>query len=235
MIILVAGVACLLAFVTGVLSCKAVPFFLEQSNIDGGETPEAVAAPAAKARFFVRENGKQIVFVCAMALLCAIAASLSYFREIRGLDLVRQILVADVLLAVMIIDRHTRKIPNLIVLISLAAGALLLLAEFICCRENFLAALVTSGVGACVCLVLFYILGRLTKDGIGMGDIKLITALGWIMGLGSTIFVVLSAMILCSLFAVVLLLGKKKNKNDSVPFGPFLFFGYIILLLLFSL
>lgn len=191
--------------------------------------------PAAFPQFFTKCNLKQVVFVCAAALLCAAAAYLSYRGENSVFYISKQIVVALLFLSAMIIDKDTHKIPNILILIGFSAGIILLGVEFLISRDTFLTSLVTNGVGCCGCLVLFYILARLTKEGVGMGDVKLIAAVGWILGLASTIFVVLASMILCSLYAIFLLVGKKKNKNDTLPFGPFLFFGYIILLLLFNI
>ena len=85
------------------------------------------------------------------------------------------------------------------------------------------------------CIVLFYALARLTKDGIGMGDVKIIAAMAWILGLFDTLIVVLFALLICAGVSVVLLARKKKDKSDAVPFGPFLFLGYILMLLLFGI
>lgn len=212
-----------------------IPLFSNKTDQDDGEIAEYRITPAAFPKFFAKGNLKQIVFVSATALLCAVAAYISHANGNNVLHLCKQSVVALVFLSAMIIDKNTHKIPNILIVFALAIGAVLLGSEYFVSRETFLASLVASGAGSCGCLVLFYILARLTKEGIGMGDVKLIAAVGWILGITSTLFVVLASMILCSLYAMILLLGKKKNKNDTLPFGPFLYFGYIILLLLFNI
>ena len=92
-----------------------------------------------------------------------------------------------------------------------------------------------SVAGFICCVVLFYVLSRLTKEGIGMGDVKLISVVGLLLGLSSTLMSVLFSLILCTLASIVLLFGKKKSRNDRIAFGPFMFFGYILMFILFSL
>lgn len=232
---IVAGVTWLFAFITGVVSFAFAPCFLERSGEGADGNADNHVAPAALSRFFQKSNWKQICFVCVAALVCAVTVYKNYARSIAPGHLFRQIAMALVLLCAMIIDGKTRRIPNLLVMIAFAVGVVFQGIVFITERSLFREYLASSVVGACGCLVLFYLLARLTKNGIGMGDVKLMTAVGWLHGLTSTLFIVLAAMLLCSVCAVFLLLGKKKNKSDSLPFGPYLFFGYIILLLLFHI
>ena len=154
---------------------------------------------------------------------------------ISVIELCKYSVVALFLLSVMIIDWKTRLIPNKLVMALLGIGTILLAIEFILYRSAALQTLLLSAVGLLCCLVLFYILSRLTKDGISMGDIKLIAAMGWVLGISTTLFAVFFAMLICTIVATFLLLSKKKNKSNRVPFGPFMFFGYILLLILISL
>ncbi len=236
MSVVVAGVVLLLASLIGVASYAAIPHFEKKQDVSDSEQVHSNLSPAAPIlQFFEKRNWKQWLFVGAMALLCAVLALLSHRKGITGLELCRRFSVVLMLLAAMIIDMRTHTIPNLIVLASLGIGAIILLIEFLLARETFVMMLIMSGAGLFGCVVLFYLLSRLTKEGMGMGDVKLVAAMGWLLGIAQTLTAVLFALILCTLTAVFLIFGKKKNKNDSVPFGPFLFFGYIILLLLFSI
>lgn len=71
----------------------------------------------------------------------------------------------------------------------------------------------------------------------GLGDLKLIAALGLIFGWPDVLMVMILAFIAGSLASMVFLLAKRKKMKDAVPFGPFLaigasltfFFGYRII------
>lgn len=72
--------------------------------------------------------------------------------------------------------------------------------------------LAVSGLGA----MLFQ------KEVLGFGDVKLMAALGLILGLRGTITVVIAASLLSGIAAAVGLMQKKIQKDDMKPFGPYL-------------
>ena len=234
--IVAAGVVFLLALFTGVAAYAAIPRFTYESDEndgEGGAHQEPSSAPTLMD--VIRERTQsQWLALGVLSWLCAGAAWRLAAAGVALLDLCRHIAVMLSLMAALLIDRKTHKIPNLLVLALLGAGALLLLIEFLGDRAAGFSAHMPGAAGLLCCVVLFYLLARLTKDGIGMGDVKLIAAMGWLLGLATTLFSVLFALLLCSCTAIVLLFRKKKGKDDRIPFGPFLFFGHICMLLLFT-
>lgn len=233
----VAGAVFLLALLIALISYAAIPRFTYESDelsTDDSVKRDAVPAPTLT-DIFLRHTAKQWLFFLFVSLLCAVSAYLLSAGGFILLDLCRATVVSLTLMSAMIIDRKTHRIPNILVCIALGAGAILLLLEFLFYRETFVNSLVTYVVGLICCVVLFYVLARLTKNGIGMGDVKLVAAMGWLLGLSLTLFSVLFALLVCSAAALFLLIGKKKNSHDRIPFGPFLFFGHILMLLLFSI
>lgn len=233
MSIVIAGVVLILSLTIGVVSYISAPLF-EKINSDSEKEDKATPVITLYA-FFKKTNWKQILFICSMSIICALAAGLSYNSGAAITDLCRQIVVALVLFSAMIIDGRTRLIPNILILIALGLGALIILSEFIFCRNVFWGSFIMSIAGFLCCVVLFYVLSRLTKEGIGMGDVKLISVMGLLLGLSTTLMSVLFSLILCTVASIILLFGKKKSKTDRIPFGPFMFFGYILMFILFSI
>jgi len=82
-------------------------------------------------------------------------------------------------------------------------------------------------------LIIFFSRGR----AMGLGDLKLVAALGLIFGWPDILMVLFLAFIIGALVSVVFLIIGKKKIKDMVPFGPFLiigatltfFFGYQII------
>jgi len=66
--------------------------------------------------------------------------------------------------------------------------------------------------------------------GMGMGDLKLAGALGIIFGWPDIIFVLTFSFIIGSIYGIYLLIKRIKGFKDSVPFGPFLVLGSVILI-----
>ena len=119
-------------------------------------------------------------------------------------------------------DRHL--LPNRIVL---PAAAIVLAAQLIFFPEHWLAWLGAS-LGAAALFAgarLFY------PAGLGMGDVKLALLLGAVLGTA-----VLSALTLgtfvAGVFGLVLIArGGAAARKTAIPFGPFLGFGAIVVLL----
>lgn len=175
---------------------------------------------------------KQWVGMVVVAVFMSYVALQLYGVGMPWVDLLRYISVASVLYSLAVIDWKTYKIPNVFVFGLFGFGSVLLVIEILLCQENMLFLAIEKLSGLFICVVLFYFLSRITKDGIGMGDVKIIAIIGWMMGFSFTILMVMFSLLICSLVACFLLVVKKKNKNDKIPFGPFLFLGYIGLLIL---
>lgn len=155
-----------------------------------------------------------------------------YCMEMPILDMLEHISVAIVLYIIAIIDSKTYKIPNVFVFGLLGIGFLLFVTEILLYQDRILYLIIQKISGLFICVVLFYVLSRITKDGIGMGDVKVIAVMGWMIGLSLSFVAVMFSLLICSIVAVGLLISKKKNKSDKIPFGPFLFLGYIVLLMI---
>lgn len=233
----VAGVMLLAAMIIA-----GIALFIPLNQEEGDESgPDAAStgesrSPAATIKACVASSSwKHRGMILISSLLCAavgwIAVGLYPEFWVYG----KWCVAALMLLPAMIVDQRAHRIPNVVVLGGLAGGAVLLALEFVFQRETVGRSLLTALVGGAFCLVLLYVMARLTREGIGMGDVKLVSAVGWLLGLTSALVVLFLALILCALTAVVLLLSKKKGKKDTLPFGPYLFVGYIVMMFLYCL
>ncbi len=69
------------------------------------------------------------------------------------------------------------------------------------------------------------------KEGMGYGDFKLLSTLGAWLGWQSLPLIILIASILGSILGLGLIFFKNKEKDSTIPFGPFLSIGGFIALL----
>lgn len=63
------------------------------------------------------------------------------------------------------------------------------------------------------------------KEALGGGDIKLVAAAGAILGWNGLLGSILLGSIIGSIFGVLLIILHRKNRNEFIPFGPFLCLG----------
>ena len=125
-------------------------------------------------------------------------------------------------------DYREQRIPNIFPLAMAVVGLLCLAMGYLTSQNGAVSYIAGSLVAAVLVTACMSMVALLTKNGIGMGDIKLLGALalaGGIYAVGGTLFY---GVIACSLAAIVLLILKKKTIKESLPFGPFIFIGYIV-------
>jgi leader peptidase (prepilin peptidase)/N-methyltransferase len=133
--------------------------------------------------------------------------------------------------AAAIYDCKLKKIPNGIPAGLLAAGISVLAFETV--RAHTYGFVLSGALGGLFMIALLYAASKITKGGIGYGDIKLLGAMGFCIGIYAVLSVLLLSLSLCSLFLLVLVLMKKKKLSGDMPFAPFIYAGYVIALALF--
>mgnify|MGYP001978253880 FL=1 len=69
------------------------------------------------------------------------------------------------------------------------------------------------------------------KEGMGLGDAKLISAIGFWFGWISIPFVIFLSSIIALLFVIPSLLKKSKRLSSQIPFGPYIIIGTLIYLI----
>ena len=180
------------------------------------------------------EMGKQLGprQILALALLITLADTITVWRLFltvhNPLNLLKLSLALVILTGCACVDGIEHRIPNFLSG-TLALSALALLAAGFLTGQTGAFGYLQSSLFAAVVTAACLVVGAvLSHQGIGAGDIKLLAALGLMGGVtivGGTIFF---AMVPCALVSAGLLITKKKNMKEAIPFGPFLLIGYML-------
>ena len=81
--------------------------------------------------------------------------------------------------------------------------------------------------------MIIFIYKRLrNKEGMGLGDAKLLSAIGFWFGWISIPFIFFFSSFIALVLAIPSLINKSKNLSSQIPFGPYLILGCILYLLL---
>ena len=120
-------------------------------------------------------------------------------------------------------DIASRRLPNVITLPT-AAAALVLRAIF---NRSDLAEVAIAGAAA---FVIFYVLALVLRGGLGMGDVKLVGMLGFLLG-SSVIPALLIGVFAGGIWAIVLIVARKVTIRSTIAYGPFLAVGGMIAIL----
>ncbi len=132
--------------------------------------------------------------------------------------------MVTILLLLALIDFKTMLIPNWSVLSLLPAGFLLAFFS----RDVSWPARFIGFVAAGAVLLLIVILSR---GGMGIGDVKLMTVIGFCLGWKATFLALFLASIIGGTVGLGILAGGKGNLKTEIPFGPFLVMGIIVSIL----
>ena len=142
---------------------------------------------------------------------------------IANLELIKYLILIPMLLAAFAIDYRLQIIPNRLNLTMFEIG---LLIAFIYGWSNIaitinmlLGMLAGGGIFLLITLIGGAIYG---KEAMGLGDVKLMGALGLFFGLSNIVIISLVSFLVGAILSVVLLVTKIKKSDEYIPFGPFI-------------
>ncbi|MFZ3102850.1 MAG: A24 family peptidase, partial [Desulfitobacteriaceae bacterium] len=128
------------------------------------------------------------------------------------------------LIALSFIDLDTMRLPDVLVLPLLIMG--LLGASFLPGTPNWLESLLTAvGTGGG-----FWLITKIYPQGMGLGDVKFVAALGAFLGFPNIILAIFIASLLGSVVGLSMLLLRLSQFKQQIPFGPFLASGALVAL-----
>ena len=135
----------------------------------------------------------------------------------------------DLMLSVIIIsviDARSKIIPNYLMVA-------LLLSQIICAftfAKTYLD--IWNVVLSIIVLGVLMLASKISKEQIGMGDVKLITAVNLIYGLSFTMYSFMFALIIMLVCMIPLLILKRIKLKSQLPFAPFYTLGIIAYIIL---
>ncbi len=98
---------------------------------------------------------------------------------------------------------------------------------------NYLDSLIGGVIGYSIIWFIIFAYKKLrNKEGMGLGDAKLLSAIGFWFGWISIPFILFFSSFVALIFAVPSLLNKSKNMSSQIPFGPYIILGCVLYLLL---
>ena len=148
---------------------------------------------------------------------------------IENLDLIKYLILIPMLESVVVIDYKLQIIPNRLNLTLFEIG---LVFTFLYGISNtaisinmFFGALVGGGIFLAITLLggLFY-----GKEAMGLGDVKLMGALGLYFGIANIIVVSLVSFLIGAILSILLIVTRIKKADEYIPFGPFIVLGAFV-------
>src|SRR5665648_144822 len=156
------------------------------------------------------------VLVLLTGALFFMTATVSPNLETNPAKLLFNLIFVVVLIALSLIDLESFRLPDVLTLPLLVLGLIgaFLLPGNPSGWESVLCALGAGGV--------FWTIARLYPQGMGLGDVKLVAALGACLGFPSIFLAVFMGSFVGAFLGIVLLLTGQKRFRQQIPFGPYL-------------
>lgn len=175
-------------------------------------------------------KAEKIVLLCVVTVLCFVATMRIFDRVGDALGIGKMLICLICLLGASAFDYREHRIPNVFSAVIAISAIVLLGAGVVLGQKNAVAYITTGVVAAVACGLILVVSAAITKQGIGAGDIKLICSIALMAGVYTVMGMLFIGVVLCSVYAIIVLLLKKKSASSAVPFGPFLLFGYVLTL-----
>ena len=142
--------------------------------------------------------------------------------------LLRLILLPVLLLPVCVTDVRRRTIGNRRCIALGGSGLVLMAAEAISSRPDGVSSLLSAAGGLLAAGVLGGLCRLVSREGFGLGDVKLILALGVFQGLDLFLRSMALTGLLTLAAALYLLLVRRAERTETLPLAPFLTAGAIL-------
>ena len=142
---------------------------------------------------------------------------------IENLSLIKYLILTPMLLSAFVIDYRLQIIPNRLNLTMFEVGIVIAFlygtSNVAITIDMLLGMLVGGGIFLAITLIGALIYG---KEAMGLGDVKLMGALGLYFGLTNIVIISIIAFLLGAIIGVILIVSKIKKSDEYIPFGPFI-------------
>lgn len=158
---------------------------------------------------------------------------LNWYANVK---LVSYFILLPLLVSAFIIDMKKQIIPNRLVLTIFEVGLLVTFFEGIMSPTGTSLALnrfegMFAGAGI---FLLITLIGGLVagREAMGMGDVKLMGAIGLFFGLRDIVAISILSFLIGAVISLLLLIFKVKRSDEYIPFGPFIVVSAILAMII---
>jgi leader peptidase (prepilin peptidase)/N-methyltransferase len=141
------------------------------------------------------------------------------------------IFYACLFIVVSVIDLEHGLILNKVVYPSMVIALLLALLPRSWLTQWIVTGIANAAIGGAIGFALFLAIALISRGGMGWGDVKLAGLIGLATGFPLVFLSIIMAAILGGIVAVALVIARKRQRRQTIPFGPFLAVAAMITLL----
>ena len=166
-----------------------------------------------------------------MELATALIFALLYWHYGLRPELGVMILYACLFIIIFVIDLEQGLILNKVIYPGMVVALLLALYPWPWFTESIGMRLAYAALGGGIGFAIFLLIAIVSRGGMGWGDVKLAALIGLATGFPLVLLSIIMGAILGGIVAVALVIAKKRERRQTIPFGPFLAVAAMITLL----
>ena len=140
----------------------------------------------------------------------------------------RLLLLYGIICPIAFIDYYDKIIPNKLLLFSAFVWLITVGIEVFVDSSNVYNDFKSSIIAMAAIFVIGIVCKVLVKNSVGMGDIKLFMIMGLFQGTTGMAGAIFISLLVAFFGACGMLLTKRKNRKDTISFGPFILIGTTI-------
>ena len=129
---------------------------------------------------------------------------------------------ACLFIVIFVIDLEHGLILNKVVYPSMVVALLLALLPRPWLTQWLVTGIANAAIGGGIGFGIFLLIAIISRGGMGWGDVKLAGLIGLATGFPLVFLSILMAAILGGIVAVAMVIAKKRQRRQTIPFGPFL-------------
>ena len=142
---------------------------------------------------------------------------------IENLNLIKYLILTPMLLSAFVIDYRLQIIPNRLNLTMFEVGIVIAFlygtSNVAITIDMLLGMLAGGGIFLAITAIGGLIYG---KEAMGLGDVKLMGALGLYFGFTNIVIIAIISFLLGAIIGIILIASKIKKSDEYIPFGPFI-------------
>lgn len=150
---------------------------------------------------------------------------------IANLDLLKYLILTPMLLSVVVIDYKLQIIPNRLSLTMFEIGIIFTfiygLSNIAISINMWLGMLAGGGIFLAITLIGGLIYG---KEAMGLGDVKLMGALGLYFGLTNIVIIAIISFLVGAILSIILIATKIRSIDQYIAFGPFIVLATFVMI-----
>jgi len=183
---------------------------------------------------FIPKNVRYIVLLIVITLSSLIAYYLTYLYFGSISKAIKLTVLLLLIFPAAFIDYKKQIIPNAIILAGFFMRVLIYIFELIADGQALLEVAKLDFLGCIFAGGLFLLSGIISKNSVGMGDVKLFAVIGIFSGFRGAFGAVFFTLFVSFFFSIFLLVTRKKTRKDYIAFAPLALIGTFIMIVLGS-